>query len=63
MKNEDYIYIIEYKYTANSHLRYQLFSNISDAFDYYIFLKRNINLEHLSLKKCSLKYEVYLCGR
>ena len=63
MERKDYIFIVEYKYTANSHMRYQTFKEISDAFDYYVFMKRNINLDHLSLKKCSLKCEVYLCGR
>lgn len=60
---EDYLYIIEYKYTSKSSIRYRSFSTISDAFEYYNFLKKNVSLEDLVLKKCSIKCEVLLCGR
>lgn len=59
----EYIYIIEYKYTKDSHFRYRSFNTISEAFKYFYFLKKNLCLESLCLKKCSIKCEVLLCGR
>lgn len=60
---EEFLYIIEYKYTKKSNLRYRSFNTISEAFEYFNFLKKNLYLESLCLKKCSIKCEVLLCGR
>ena len=56
------IYMIQYRYTDNSSYRYKTFDKLVDATDYYLFLKNNLDLSYLILKKCSIVNEVWICG-